>query len=171
MIRSKQPAASLFSSILVSSHRVSLQFKWRSHKIILTRLHHERIPVLFYQRKYFHMVINFSIAVQDSAMFILTSSPVDKVLLPGYMNCWLLLGKKWRIHKRRSPIDMPVMANQPKLTFVSCDHWIPSRRLTKNDNPLGRIVREPRETVLSVCFDDNDSFYILTLNKTEGKRK
>ena len=57
--------------------------------------------------------------------------------------CWALLEKKEQTHKRHSSIDEHTSVGRPAKTYISqlcVDHWMPSRRLTKNDAQQGQMV-------------------------------
>ena len=86
-ICSRQQAASLCSSHLAFSLRVTLTSKWCSHTVALTRLQLGRIFGLSYQRdQIFIWFDNLSIADHAFPMGILTALSVDKILLPRYVN-------------------------------------------------------------------------------------
>ena len=60
LLWSNQHATSLCGLHLAFSPGISLESKWCNHTVILTWLQLERIPILFYQRSDFHMVVNQS---------------------------------------------------------------------------------------------------------------
>ena len=60
------------------------------------------VPVLFYQRLDFHMVFNLLIAVNAFLMRMLTSLPVDEILLPSYMN-WSTNFRRLIFHEEMAP--------------------------------------------------------------------
>ena len=60
--------------------------KWCNHRLVLTLLQLRRIPVLFYQRSNFDMVINLSISHHSLPKCSPTSLSVDGMLPARYMN-------------------------------------------------------------------------------------
>ena len=62
----------------------SFSFKWCSHKVVLTRLQLDRIPLLLPTRSYFYMVDNQSIAVHALLTWLLRLPFVDEMVQRRY---------------------------------------------------------------------------------------
>ena len=73
--------------ILLLLKIASLNVKRCAHTVVLTRLQCVRIPVLFYQRSYCHVVVNLAVVVHNLYIHVLTWLSVDEI--------FLLLYKKW----------------------------------------------------------------------------
>ena len=82
----RQPAVSLCSFYAAFSPSVSIKIKRCNYSAVLTRLQRGRNPILFYQRLYFHIIDNLSIAVHIFPMRMFTSLSADKILLLRYIN-------------------------------------------------------------------------------------